>query len=137
MDESRGRGPAASRPALSPWRVVLAQVGVGAAVSAVIWLAAGKLAAMSALYGAAVVAIPGALMARAATSRLGALSPLAGTMSMMGWEGLKLALSVVMLALAPRFVPGLVWPAMLATLFICMQTYWFALLWRGRARRPT
>jgi hypothetical protein len=32
-------------------------------------------------------------------------------------------------------VPGLVWPAMLATLAVCLQTYWFALLWRGRAKR--
>jgi ATP synthase protein I len=39
-----------------------------------------------------------------------------------------------MLALAPRIVPGLSWPAMLATLVVCMQTYGFALLWRGRAK---
>ena len=43
--------------------------------------------------------------------------------------------SVVMLALAARIVPGLHWPVMLATLVVCMQTYAFALLWRGRGSR--
>jgi ATP synthase protein I len=37
-----------------------------------------------------------------------------------------------MLMLAPRLVQSLSWPALLATLVLCMQVYWFALLWRGR-----
>jgi len=91
-------------------------------------------AAQSALYGAAVVALPGALMARGTTSRLSLLSPLASTLSMLGWGGLKMALSVALLVLAPRIVVGLSWPVLLATLVVCMQTYGFALLWRGRAK---
>ena len=123
-------------PALSPWRVVLAQVVLGIAAAALIGAVSGSLvAAQSALYGAAVVALPGALMARGATSRLGALSPLAGTVSILGWGFVKTAVTIIMLVLAPRAVPGLVWPAMLATLVVCLQTYWFALLWRGRAKR--
>ena len=51
---------------------------------------------------------------------------------MMGWATVKIVTSVVMLALAPRIVPGLVWPALLVALVVCMQTYGFALLWRGR-----
>jgi ATP synthase protein I len=47
----------------------------------------------------------------------------------------KIVVSVVMLALAARIVPGLNWPVMLATLVVCMQTYAFALLWRGRGSR--
>jgi ATP synthase protein I len=35
-----------------------------------------------------------------------------------------------MLVLAPRIVPGLLWPALLASMVLCMQSYWFALLWR-------
>ena len=46
----------------------------------------------------------------------------------------KTAAAVAMLLLAPRLVQGLSWPLMLATLFACMQTYWLALLWRGRAK---
>ncbi|MGZ5274360.1 MAG: ATP synthase subunit I [Caldimonas sp.] len=122
-------------PALSPWHVVLAQVVVGVAVAALLRLVTGlDGVAVSALYGAAVVAVPGALMARGATSPLSTISPLTSTVSMLGWELVKIVVSVVMLAIAPRVVPGLSWPAMLATLALCMQTYWFALLWRGRTK---
>jgi ATP synthase protein I len=121
-------------PTLSPWRVVSVQAALGVLVAIVAWLASGsQVVAMSALYGAAVVALPGALMARGTTSRLSSLSPLISTMSMMGWQFVKMAAAVSMLALAPHIVPGLVWPAMLASLVVCLQTYWLALLWRGRS----
>jgi len=123
------------QPTLSPWWVVAAQVAVGAVVAAIVGAVSGSVvAAQSALYGAAVVALPGALMARGTTSRLSLLSPLASTLSMLGWGGLKMALSVALLVLAPRIVVGLSWPVLLATLVVCMQTYGFALLWRGRAK---
>ncbi|HZV92102.1 MAG TPA: ATP synthase subunit I, partial [Caldimonas sp.] len=57
---------------------------------------------------------------------------LTSTVSMMSWAMVKMLVSVVMLALAPRIVAGLSWPAMLATLVVCMQTYGLALLWRRR-----
>ena len=123
------------QPALSPWWVVASQVGVGAVVALAIGLVSGSVVtAQSAFYGAAVVAVPGALMARGATSPLSSLSPLTSMVSMMGWAMVKIAVSVAMLAVAPRIVPGLSWPAMLATLVVCMQTYGFALLWRGRSK---
>ena len=126
----------ARQPVLSPWRVVAAQVAVGVVVAALVQAITGdRLLAASALYGAAVVAIPGALMARGATSRLGTISPLTSTVNVMGWATVKIAVSVLMLALAARIVPGLNWPVMLATLVLCMQTYPFALLWRGRRAR--
>jgi ATP synthase protein I len=119
------------QPTLSPWWVVLSQIGVGAIVAAGIGLVSGSVvAAQSALYGAAVVALPGALMARGATSRFSSISPLTSTLSMMTWAMVKWATAIAMLVLAPRVVPGLSWPAMLATLVVCMQTYAFALLWR-------
>jgi ATP synthase protein I len=124
-----------AHPTLSPWRVIAAQVAFGALAGLVAWLAAGELAAMSAVYGAAVVAVPGALMARGATSRLSALSPVLSAVSMLGWGFFKLVASVAMLVLASRIVPGLIWPVMLVSMVLCMQTYWFALLWRGRVER--
>jgi ATP synthase protein I len=45
---------------------------------------------------------------------------------------LKIAVSVAMLALAPRFVQPLSWPALLVAMVLCMKVYWLALLWRGR-----
>jgi len=112
--------------------VIAAQLVLGAVAAAVAWLVAGGIAAVSALYGAAVVAVPGALMARGATSRLSSLSPAISAASMLGWELVKIALSVAMLVLATRIVPGVVWPALLAAMVLCLQSYWFALLWRGR-----
>ena len=120
-------------PQLSPWRVIAAQLVLGVVAAAVAWLVGGRIAAVSALYGAAVVAVPGALMARGATSRLSSLSPAISAASMLGWELVKIALSVAMLVLATRIVPGVVWPALLASMVLCLQSYWFALLWRGRA----
>jgi ATP synthase protein I len=71
-------------------------------------------------------------MARGATSRLSLLSPAISAVSMLGWAFVKIALSVAMLVLAARIVPGVVWPALLASMVLCMQSYWFALLWRNR-----
>lgn len=123
----------ARQPVLSPWRVVAAQVVVGLVVAAIVQALTGdRLLVASVLYGAAVVAVPGALMARGATSRLGTISPLLSTVNVMGWATVKIVVSVVMLALASRIVPGLNWPLMLATLVLGMLTYPFALLWRVR-----
>jgi ATP synthase protein I len=120
-------------PPLSPWRVIVAQVLLGVAAAAVAWLVGGRIAAVSALYGAAVVALPGALMARGATSRLSSLSPVISAASMLWWALVKMGLSVAMLVFAARIVPGVSWPALLASMVVCMQSYWFALLWRGEA----
>ena len=58
--------------------------------------------------------------------------------SFVSWEGVKIAVSVAMLMLAPKIVQALSWPALLVALVLCMQVYWLALLWRpSRSRRPT
>jgi len=123
-------------PALSPWRVIAAQLLLGVLAAVVAGLVAGRVGAISALYGAAVVIVPGALMARGATSRLSSLSPVVSTVSMMGWGFIKMVASVAMLVLASRIVPGVIWPVLLASMVLCMQSYWFALLWRVRPESP-
>lgn len=90
--------------------------------------------AWSVLYGAATVVVPGALMARGMTSRISSMSPGSSAVSFMLWEMVKIAVSVVMLMLAPKLVQPLVWPALLVGLVLGMKVYWLALLWRGRAR---
>jgi ATP synthase protein I len=124
-----------AEPVLSPWRVIAAQLALGLVVAVAVWLVAGRAAGVSALYGAAVVALPGALMARGATSRLSSISPVVSAVSMLWWGFVKMGAAIVMLVLAPRIVEGLVWPAMLGAMVLCMQTYWFALLWRGRSSK--
>jgi ATP synthase protein I len=125
----------ANDPQLSPWRVVAAQVAVGCGVALVAWLVGGgQEFAWSALYGTATVVVPGALMARAMTSRLSSLSPAVSAASVMVWETVKVGAAVGLLALAPSVVRPLSWPALLAALVVCLSVYWFALLWRGRKR---
>jgi ATP synthase protein I len=109
------------------------QIVVGCVVAAIAFGVAGTGGAFwSALYGAAVVVVPGALMARGLTSPLSRMSPGAGVVSFMLWEFVKIGVSVALLALAPRWVPGLSWPALLAGLVLCIKVYWLALLWRKR-----
>ena len=122
-----------THPSLSPWRVIAVQGMAGGMVALVAgWLFGGQAVMWSALYGAAVVVVPGALMARGMTSRLSGMSPSAGAVSFMLWEFVKIAVSVAMLMLAPKIVPALSWPALLVALVVCMKVSWLALLWRGR-----
>ncbi|MBI5718601.1 MAG: ATP synthase subunit I [Burkholderiales bacterium] len=124
----------AKEPPLNPWRVVAVQGGVGVVVALLAALVTGRVeVGWSALYGAACVVLPGALMARGMTSRLSSMSAGASAVSFMLWEMVKIAVSVAMLMLAPKLVQGLSWPALLVGLVLCMKVYWLALLWRGRA----
>ena len=127
----------AQDPTVSPWWVLAVMLAVGV-VSA---LLAGVLTqrqemAWSVLYGAAAVVVPGALMARGMTSKLSSMSPGSSAVSFMLWEMVKIAVSVVMLALAPKLVPNPSFPAMLVGVVLCMKVYWVALLWRGKAAAP-
>ncbi len=120
-------------PPLSPWRVLRVQMGVGVVVALLAVVITGKQGAgWSALYGAATVVVPGALLARGMTSKLTSMSPASSAVSFMLWEMVKIAVAVVMLALAPQIVQPLSWPALLVGLVVCMKVYWVALLWRGR-----
>lgn len=124
---------AAQNPAVSPWRVVAAQAVVGGIVAALAWLVMGEPSYFwSALYGAGVVVLPGALMARGMTSRLSSMAPGVSAVSFMLWEMAKIGVSVALLMGAPRLVPQLSWPALLVTLVVCIKVYWVALSWRGR-----
>jgi ATP synthase protein I len=121
------------QPVLSPWRVVIVQAAVGVFLALASWLVTGERSAgWSALYGAAVVVLPAALMARGMTSRFSSLTPGTSAVSFMLWELLKILVSVVMLVLAPKLVQSLSWPALLVALVVCIKVYWLALLWRGR-----
>ena len=123
-----------SEPPLNPWRVILAQAVVGGVVALLAALVTGKVeVGWSALYGAACVVVPGALLARGVTSPLASASPALGAVSVMLWEMVKIVVSVAMLMAAPKLVQPLSWPALLVGLVLCMKVYWFALLWRVRS----
>ena len=112
----------------------MVQAVVGVAVAAVVWLLSGeRMVGLSALYGAAVAVVPGALMARGMTSKLSSASPGTSAVSFMLWEMVKIAVSVGMMMLAPKLVQPLSWPALLVALVLCIKVYWLALLWRKRS----
>ena len=123
------------QPMISPWRVVGGQAAIGLVCVVVAWVFANQAdgqisAAWSALYGAAAVVIPSALLARGTTRQ--ADSPTAAAMGLMFWETMKISTAIAMLVIAAKVVPQLNWPALLVTMVVCSQMNWFALLWRGR-----
>ena len=123
----------AANPSVSPWQVVAMQAGLGLAVALLAMLVTGQGTVFwSALYGAGVAVLPAALMARGMTSKLSSVSPGISAVSVMLWSTLKIGVSIVMLMLASRLVQPLAWPALLATMALCMLVYWFALLWKRR-----
>ncbi len=122
-------------PPVSIWRIVFLQALVGLAVALVAWLVSGRShVAWSAAYGALAVVVPAALFARGMVrQRVSAGAALVG---MFGWELVKIALTVAMLAAAPRLVPGLSWLALLVSMVVTMKTYWIALMVRPGVRKP-
>jgi ATP synthase protein I len=120
-------------PTLSPWRVVAAQAVAGLVCVLLGWLfSAGGALTWSALYGAAAVVVPNALLARGMTKQSG--NAVAAAAGFLVWEMLKIAAAIAFLLIAARVVPNLSWPALLGTMVVCMKVSWFALLWRGRTK---
>jgi ATP synthase protein I len=122
------------QPQASPWWVVTGQVGVGLVVALAAWALTGRqTVAWSAAYGAMAVALPTAIFARVLTApRIARASPTGVVARFFLWEVIKVALTVVLLAVAPKIVTALSWPALLAALVLTMQVYWVALAWAGR-----
>ena len=121
-------------PALSVWRVVMAQALVGVLVVVVAWLVSGKFnVIVSAGYGALAVVLPAALFARG----MGRIKNSAKAMlvGFFGWEMAKIALTVAMLAAAPKLIDALSWLALLAGMVVTMKTYWVAQWARSGVRK--
>ena len=122
-------------PPVSPWRVVGGQAVVGLAVAVAAWALTGKASVgWSAGYGALAVVIPAAVFARGITGRFSSLNAGTAAFGFLLWEMVKIALTVAMLAIAPRWVRDLSWPALLVGLVIAMKVYWVALAFKPRPR---
>ena len=122
-------------PALSPWSL-LAWQAVAGVVMVALWgllsLHADK--ALSALFGAGSVVVPGALMAWGMTRRT-AMNGGTAVLSFMVWELIKIILAVAILVAVAVGFSSLSWPAMLSTLVVTLKANWLALLRRGRIRK--
>ena len=121
-------------PSSSVWRVVALQVLVGLLVTLLALLVSRKLnVALSPGYGALAVVLPSALFARGmGRMKVSAGAVLAG---FFGWEMAKIALTVAMLAAAPKLIAPLSWLALLVGMVVTMKTYWIALWARSRVRK--
>ena len=125
------------RTAPSPWRVVMVQLEAGAVISLLLCFAGlyrgdGLSWLWSALYGSAVVIVPGALMARGATRMVDSRSPMATVLNLLGWTSVKLICTVAMLFAAGKVLHPIQFPALLLALAVCLTVYWVALAWRSR-----
>lgn len=124
----------ARHQSLSPWTVVTVQAVAGLVVAALTWFLTGTVSTVwSALYGAAVVVLPSALLARGITRGQG-VEARAAALNFMLWELMKMGVAVAMLAASAWIVPGLSWPALLVAMLVCMKMNWLALLWQGRSK---
>ena len=90
-------------------------------------MAFGAAAAQSAMVGALAVVVPATLFAFGMTGRRASANAGSAVFGFFLWEWVKLALTVVALVAAPRWIEGLSWPAMLAGLLVTMKVYWVAL----------
>lgn len=125
------------QPQLSPWWVVAGQVGMGLVTALAAWVLTGREnVALSAGYGAMVVAVPTAIFARGLGGRYRSSSPTGAVARVFVWEMVKIALSIVMLVMAPRWFEALSWPALLVGLVLAVKVYWVALVYSSRRRGP-
>jgi len=125
-----------ANPSVSPWEILLVQLGVGVLVAGAAWALTGRLnVGWSAFYGALAVVIPAALFARGLTSKLSSMNAGAALFGFFLWEAVKIAASVGMLFAAPQLVAELDWLAMLIGLIVTLQVYWVALLMRPKRKR--
>lgn len=123
-------------PPVSPWWVVAGQAGVGLLAALVAWALTGRQnVGWSVGYGALAVAIPAAVFARGLTGRFSSLNAGTAAVGFLAWEMVKIVLSLAMLAMAPRLVPGLVWPALLVGMILAMKVYWVALAFKPRPKK--
>lgn len=123
-------------PPVRVWRIVMGQALVGMLVALVAGILAGKASVgWSAAYGALAVVGPAALFARGVLRHKASDHPRAAMVGFFGWEIAKILLTVALLAVAPRVVPGLSWIALLVGMVITMKTYWVALWVRPGVRK--
>ena len=127
----------ASRPKMSPWRILWMQVAVGLLVALLVWGVMGSVvAAWSAAYGALAVVIPAALFARGMARQQRASNAGSALSGFFVWELVKVIVTIAMLFAAPRLILGLHWLALLAGFVVTMKVYWVA-MWLHSGRKTS
>lgn len=129
-----------SQGRLSVWQVVGWQWLAVLAAGGLAWLLTGSVSTgWSVAYGGMSIAFPSALMVWGMTTgRLARL--LSGfaqgsLAALVFWEGIKVLLTIAMLALASVAVPNLNWLALVVGLVFVLKVYWLAFLMLSKAAR--
>jgi ATP synthase protein I len=119
-----------SQPKLSVWWVLVVQLLAALVLAAAVFLWFGRWSLfVSLIYGALSVVLPAALFARGLKSPAASVNAFTATLSFAVWQGVKMALTVLLMVLAPRVIEDLSWPDLLAGLIVTMKVYWLALIW--------
>ena len=129
----------AAHPPLSLWPVVGWQAVAGLAVVIVAWgLSGGRnAAAASAAYGALAAWLPAVLFARWVARRMRLQANAASALlTLMVGEGIKIALTVLLLLAAPKVMAQVNWLALLAGFVVTIKAAWVALWLMSARRRP-
>jgi ATP synthase protein I len=122
---------------LSVWWVLGAQLALSAVLAMLgSWFWGFASIGISVMYGALAVVVPAALFARGLTSSAASVNAMTAAVGFAVWQGVKLVLTVLLLALAPRVLNEVSWPALLAGMLLAMKVYWLALAW-GKPRQAT
>jgi ATP synthase protein I len=115
-----------AHPAISPWRIVVWQFAIGVVLALVVGFVVGPVAGISTIYGALAVVLPAALMVRGLLRQRAVVQPGAAMLGFVIWESVKVALTVVLLLLAPKVIFSLNWLALVAGFVVTMKVYWVA-----------
>lgn len=120
---------------LSPWRLIAGQACVGVLLALATWLVTAQpTVAVSVAYGALAVVIPAALFARGLMSQFSSMNAITAGFGFFVWEMLKIAVTIALMAVAPKLVDGLDWLAMLIGLIVTMKAVWLVLWLSGKFR---
>ena len=122
--------------ALSPWKIILAQVLV-TLVSMVIWSIFGEpvgvsLYTQSAFLGGLISVLPSALfLTRLEIAKKSQrLNPGSFLAALVSGEFLKIAVTLMMFVGIAYLVPGVLWVPLLVTYLLALKCVWLAWLWR-------
>ena len=119
----------------SPWVVVRAQAVAGLLVVLTVWLVSGQAAWMvSTAYGVFAVLLPAVFFARGLTRKRQASTAAQALTGVFIWEFVKVALTLVLLIVAPWVVMGLNWLALLVGFVVTMKASWVAVFWWHRRK---
>jgi len=123
-------------PPVSPWWVIVAQLGVGFLLALATWVLTGRSNMVwSTAYGALVVIVPSALFAWGLMNQRSVINTVMGGFGFVVWEAIKIAASIAMLFAASHLVADLDWLALLIGLIVTLKVYWLALLMRRKRKQ--